>query len=471
MIVDLNPYAEYKASDQAWIGMIPAHWSVLPNRAIFSEVKDRNHPDEEMLSVTITKGIIRQKALLAGSSKKDSSNLNKSAYKLVCPQDIAYNKMQAWQGAIGVSDYRGIVSPAYVVVRLREEHNPRYFHHLYRTSHFAKEAERWSYGITSDMWSLRPEHFKMIYTPLPSADEQAAIVRFLDHAKRRIDRFIRAKKKVIALLNEQKQAIIHSAVTRGLDPNVKLKPSGITWLGDIPAHWEVRQLRRLSKKIKTGGTPTGAEARFFEEGGFNWYTPADFKDSIMLGYASRQLSEQGVEAVINFPINTILMIGIGATIGKVSISNKPCSCNQQINAILPNFKLICPEYLVYYLRILRNYILKCGKFTTMPIINQDETKRLPALLPPINEQSVIAVHIEKEIKPFTDSIARTEREIALMQEYRTRLIADVVTGKLDVREAAKKLPDEAAESDIIDEDEISAVDEEITNCMNGEGGE
>ena len=181
-----------------------------------------------MLSVTITRGIVRQKTLLEGSSKKDSSNQNKAAYKLVQPNDIAYNKMRAWQGAISVSEFLGIISPAYVVMRLRGEHNvPRFFHHLFRTPQFAKEAERWSYGITSDMWSLRPEHFKMIYAPEPPPDEQAAIVKFLEWANARLERTIRAKRRVIALLTEQKQAIIHRAVTRGLDPKAPLKPSGI----------------------------------------------------------------------------------------------------------------------------------------------------------------------------------------------------------------------------------------------------
>src|SRR5260221_12702316 len=100
MIAELKPYAEYRASSQAWLGDVPRHWSVVPNRALFAEVKDRNRPEEEMLSVTITRGIVRQKALLEGSSKKDSSNLDKSAYKLGHPRDIAYNKMRAWQVAI-----------------------------------------------------------------------------------------------------------------------------------------------------------------------------------------------------------------------------------------------------------------------------------------------------------------------------------------------------------------------------------
>src|ERR1700730_5297362 len=119
MMADLKPYAEYKRTSQAWLGDLPKHWSLMPNRALFAEVKDRNHPDEEMLSVTITRGIVKQKTLLEGSSKKDSSNLDKSAYKLGQPRDIAYNKMRAWQGAIGASALRGIISPAYVVIRLR----------------------------------------------------------------------------------------------------------------------------------------------------------------------------------------------------------------------------------------------------------------------------------------------------------------------------------------------------------------
>lgn len=196
MIADLKPYPEYKDSGLPWLGKVPGHWAVFPNRALFVEVNDRGHSDEEMLSVTITKGIIRQTALLSDSSKKDSSRKDKSAYKLVQPRNIAYNKMRAWQGAIGASEFRGIISPAYIVMRLRNEQNlPGYFHHLFRTPHFAKEAEQWSYGITSDMWSLRPEHFKMIYTPEPPPEEQVAIVRFLDWANGRLEKAIRAKKK------------------------------------------------------------------------------------------------------------------------------------------------------------------------------------------------------------------------------------------------------------------------------------
>ena len=231
----LKPYTACKPSGVSWLGNVPAHWDVLPNRAIFAEVAEQNCPGEQMLSVTITSGVIRQQELLEDTSKKDSSRLDRAAYQLVQSGDIAYNKMRAWQGAIGVSEYRGIVSPAYVVQRPLKGINSRYLHYLLRTPAFAKEAERWSYGITSDMWSLRPEHFKMIYACVPPLPEQTTIVRFLDHADRHIRRYIRAKQKLIALLEEQKQAIIHQAVTGQVDvrtgqPYSAYKPSGVEWL-------------------------------------------------------------------------------------------------------------------------------------------------------------------------------------------------------------------------------------------------
>ena len=216
MTAELKTYPAMKDSGVPWLGEVPAHWQVLPNRATFSEVNNRGHPQEQMLSVTIAEGVVRQKELLEDSSKKDSSRLDKTAYKLVEPGDVAYNKMRAWQGAVGASQYRGIVSPAYVVQRPRSGVHSRYLHYLLRTPAFAKEAERWSYGITSDMWSLRPEHFKMIYGCLPPLPEQTAIARFLDHADRRIRRYIRAKERLIGSVNRagQKTSLINEYRTR-----------------------------------------------------------------------------------------------------------------------------------------------------------------------------------------------------------------------------------------------------------------
>jgi type I restriction enzyme S subunit len=444
MIANLQPYPEYKESEQAWLGRVPQHWPVLPNRALFAEVKDREHPDEEMLSVTITKGIIRQKVLLTDSSKKDSSRQDKSAYKLVQPRDIAYNKMRAWQGAIGASDFRGIISPAYIVMRLREEQNARYFHHLYRTPQFAKEAERWSYGITSDMWSLRPEHFKLIYSARPPRDEQDAIVRFLDHANGRIERAIRAKQKLMALLNEQKQAIIHRAVTRGLNPNVPLKPSGIPWLGDVPKHWEVRRIKQAASILRGMFTHRPRNDPSLYDGPYPFIqTGAVARASKLITSYKQTLNEKGLAVSKLFPSGTLCMT-IAANIGDVAILDFEACFPDSIVGLIPH-KGMERDYFFFVLRCMKQEFLLEAPVNTQGNLNVNRIGAMSVPRPPREEQVQIVRHIETETKSSDAAAERTEREIGLLREYRTRLVADVVTGKLDVRAAARHLPAEAAE--------------------------
>ena len=442
MIAALKPYDDYKETGQQWIGSIPTRWNLLPNRALFDEVKDRDHPEEEMLSVTITRGIVQQKALLAESSKKDSSNQNKEAYKLVQPRDIAYNKMRAWQGAIAASELRGIISPAYVVMRLREHKNlPRYFHHLYRTPNFAKEAERWSYGITSDMWSLRPEHFKLIYSPIPPPEEQEAIVRFLDHAHGRIDRAIRAKRKVIALLNEQKQAIIHKAVTRGLNPDAPLKPSGIPWLGDIPEHWVlVRNMALFSHRVEAGivGLPvlqvslrSGITAEEHDQFG---------RPKRLIADATKyKRIHQG-----DMAYNTMRMWQ-----GAVGVSPNDGLVSPAYVVIKPRKDTI-PEFydFIFHTEVYKQQVNRqsTGIVSDRNRLYWDSFKQMPNISLPKDEQKSIVNFIISETRNLDFTISRLNREIELLREYRTRLTADIITGKLDVCEAAKALPAESAEN-------------------------
>jgi type I restriction enzyme S subunit len=467
MIDGLGPYPEYKDSGQRWLGSVPRHWLVLPNRAVFAEVKDRGHANEEMLSVTITRGIVPQKTLLSDSSKKDSSRLDRSAYKLVQPRDIAYNKMRAWQGAIAVSDLRGIISPAYIVMRLREEQNARYFHHLYRTPQFAKEAERWSYGITSDMWSLRPEHFKMIYSARPPRDEQDAIVRFLDHANGRIERAIRAKKKLIALLHEQKQAIIHRAVTRGLDPSVPLKPSAISCLGDIPKHWEVRRLKTLCQFVTSGSR---GWARYYSDDGSVFLRIGNISTTsidLRLTRMSYVRPPADAEGARTRAVKDDLLLSITAQIGAVGIvpSGLGDAFVNQHTALIRLLEGSCvPPWLAY------NLLSQFGKDQCQLLTNGgtkvgltlDDVRCLSVLMPPITEQEKLVAEIENRTHDLNSAIVRAEREIGLILEYRTRLVADVVTGKLDVRDAARDLPDDPDEpaTSLSDESEEAELIEE-----------
>jgi type I restriction enzyme S subunit len=446
MIADLKPYPAMKDSGVLWLGKVPAHWDVFPNRAIFTEVKECDHPDADMLSVTITRGVIRQRALLDGSSKKDGSNQDKSAYKLVRPGDIAYNKMRAWQGALGVSEYQGIVSPAYVVQRPCGGSDTRYLHYLLRTPAFAKEAERWSYGITSDMWSLRPEHFKMIYSCFPPLPEQAAIVRFLDYVDRRIRRYIHAKQKLIKLLEEQKQAIIHRAVTRGLDPNVRLKPSGVEWLGEVPAHWEIVRLGRLTK-VFNGTTPSRMEPHYWENGTVPWLSSGKVNDYVVK-VSSELVTELALRecSISIVPKGSVIigLVGQGKTRAKSAILGIDACINQNLAAITPT-RWLSSKYLLHFLTAFYWTLREFGRGGNQEALNCEIVANWPISIPPENEQRRIVHLVDESTCRVVSAIDQAQREIDLLREYRTRLIADVVTGKLDVREAALRLPEEVEE--------------------------
>ncbi|MBN1859716.1 hypothetical protein JW848_11030 [Candidatus Bipolaricaulota bacterium] len=455
-----KPYSAMKDSSVEWFGKVPEHWEVLPNRALFDEIKEHDCPDEEMLSVTIRQGVVKQSSLLRDTSKKDSSNLDRSNYKLVHPGDIAYNKMRAWQGAVGVSSYRGIVSPAYVVQRPRKVADPRFLHHLLRTPGFAKEAERWSYGITSDMWSLRPEHFKLICMCLPPLPEQDAIVRFIEYVDRRIRRYIRAKQKLIKLLEEQKQAIIHRAVTRGLDPDVPLKDSGVEWLGEVPEHWEVMLLSRGLTGIGQGWSPVAAEGDLSPD---QWAVltlssvrRGRFKSDAIKPIAESAKVPDGIEVrdgdLLLTRSNTRDLVGDTCVVSGVRPRTVICDL---IYRLAPDLRRFDSSFLMYLLlsRVGRRQIEQDarGSSGTMPKISQRHIRSWRVLAPPLNEQHRISQFIAVKLKRIDAAIFQANSEIALLNEYRTRLIADVVTGKLDVREASASLPDETEESGTTDD--------------------
>jgi len=444
MIADLKPYSAMKDSGVEWLGQVPEHWEVLPNRALFSEVKDQNYPDEPMLSVTISRGVIRQTDLLSESSKKDSSNLDKSKYKFVQIGDIAYNKMRAWQGAIGESKNSGIISPAYIVQRPREAVFSSYIHYLFRIPSFAKEAERWSYGITSDMWSLRPEHFKLIYSCKPPLPEQTAIVRFLDHVDRRIRRYIRAKQKLIKLLEEQKQAIIHQAVTGQIDvrtgkPYPAYKPSGVEWLGEVPKHWEVKKLRFLFRYEK-GRRAAELTNEYIGHhlGSFPVY--------------SGQTESSGLMGMIDwyefdFDGPVVFVTTVGARAMSTRLVTGRFSLSQNCALIIPRSTEANTAYFEPVLKRVFDYEKASISLIMQPSLRFGDLNRFYVPVPPLPEQSAIAHFLEEAFCSIALATETAQKEIALLREYRTRLIADVVTGKLDVREAAANLPEETESQD------------------------
>lgn len=463
----LEQYPKYKESGVPWIKKIPVHWDVLPNRAIFEERNTRGMIDKDLLSVTIKRGVIRQKELIESSSKKDSSNEDKSKYKLVMEGDLPYNKMRMWQGAVGVSKYRGIVSPAYIILKPRENAHADYFHYLLRTTEYTKESQRYSYGICDDQLSLRFKDFKIIKSIVPSFDEQKTIALFIRSKDKKIAQFIRNKRRLIQLLKEQKQIIINQAVTRGIDPNVKLKSSGVDWLGDIPVHWECYKLKRIARfnpskaelgnnvdmstmvvflpmeKVSVDGKINCTEKRKVSEiwNGFTYFKRGD-----VVVAKITPCFENGKGAYLDHLESEF---GFGTT---------------EFIVIRPS-EMLCGEFL-YYTTVSSKFRKDGEEVMTgaagQKRVSTDFIKNYLIALPSIEEQLKIADFIKKKHSEINRAIDRTNREIELIQEYRTRLISDVVTGKVDVRDIkVEDVADEELTDDLSSPEEIEEFQDSL----------
>lgn len=437
MFTDFPRYTSYLHAGD-WLQTIPSTWSWSPARIIFVERKETGFVGEQLLSVTISRGVIPQASLLSSSSKKDSSNLDKSKYKLVCPGDVVYNKMRAWQGAAGSSFDRGIVSPAYVVMTPRSGMS-EYFHHVVRTPMFSKEAERWSYGITSDQWSLRPEHFKMIRLPVPPADDQAAIVKYLTHANARIDKAIANKRRLMNLLEEQRTVVLEELLQEiSIGSQMPMLRHALCWIeqGISPSVFEGNldegQWAVLSLSAVNRGAFV-AEALKPVNPSVEWPEALELHHGDLLMTRSNTRERVGDVAVVR---------GVRA---------KTFMSDLIYRLVLRDDRLLS-EFASLVLRSQRIRVdiqrLARGSSGTMPKLAQGHIKALRVPMPDMEVQIRCVEHSEVVAKPIVDALARTKYEIELLQEFRTRLVADVVTGQVDVRSIAATLPD--APEEILD---------------------
>ena len=436
MIEDLKPYAEYKDSGLPWLGQVPSHWVVSPLARLARLKSVINQSDRQLLSVYLRRGVVRFCDVAEKRTNTTSEDLGK--YQAVDPGDFVLNNQQAWRGSVGVSDFSGIVSPAYLVLALPSQYLPRYANLLFRDQSMVDQYLICSKGVGTIQRNLYWPHLKHVGVVAPPPDEQAAIVRFLDWANGRLERAIWAKRKVIALLNEQKQAIIHCAVTRGLDPSVPLRPSGIPWLGDIPAHWDIRRAKYLFREVDERSMDGSEELLSVSH--LTGITPRSQKNITMFkaaSYVAHKVCKPG-DLVVNTMWAWMGALGVSTHTGIISPAYavyRPLNYNRIVGAYMDNVLRTKP-YLSNI--ICRSTGLRASRLRLYP----DEFFRLEIIQPPHDEQLKIVESIQVETADLDTAISRLEGEINLLREYRTRLVSDVVTGKLDVRDAATRLPDE-----------------------------
>lgn len=458
MVADLRPYVEYKESGLPWLGQVPAHWRLVPNRGLVRRRKvlvGKRHGDYRLLSLTKQGVVVRDISTGKGkfSSDMGTSQEVRNGDLVFCLFDVPETPR-----TVGLSRHDGMITGAYTVFESIGRGNSKYFELFYRALDDRKLLSPLYSGLRN---TIPAERFLGTKTPQPSPDEQAAIVRFLDWANGRLERAIRAKRKVIALLGEQKQVIIHRAVTRGLDASVPLKPSGILWLGDIPQHWEVRRIKYLLREVDERSS-SGSEPLLSMR----------MHRGLVL-FADHFTRPPQAATLVGFKI---------ARPGQFVVNRMQAGNGVIFSSALTG--LVSPDYAVFdpigdanvdFLGELfrsRNVRAKfraeskglgTGTSGFLRLYN-DRLGAIHVALPPREEQEAILAELAGELSGVNTAISRLELEIELLREYRTRLVADVVTGRLDVREAAVHLPNEAPldtvedHAGVIEETDV-AVDE------------
>jgi type I restriction enzyme S subunit len=328
-----------------------------------------------------------------------------------------------------------------------------------RSTPFQWELQVRSKGVWISRLQLTDEAFLGAPFPLPPTGEQAAIARYLAHIDRRVRRYIRAKQKLIALLNEQKQAIIHQAVTRGLDPNVRLKPSGVEWFQSIPNHWRVAKLATLALKIGDGlhGTP-----KYVDESDCHFINGNNLADGVIrITPSTRCVDAEELKKYQTDLGDTTLLMSINGTIGNLALYRGESVVLGKSAAYINCADTLSRDYLFFFLqsRSVANYCQDEVTGTTIVNLSLASIRSLPIALPPLDEQLRISKYLSQARESCNRVINSVVCEIERLREYRTRLVADVVTGKLDVREAAAALPEEVEAAEALEEDEAPADEE------------
>jgi len=458
VIGDLKPYAEYKDSGLPWLGHVPGHWWVRPAFGAFKPNKARNigMKEKTVLSLSYGRIVIKPAEKLHGLVPESFET-----YQIVDPGDIVLRTTDLQNDhtslRVGMVRDRGIITSAYLALRALSGVSPDYGFQFLNVWDSSKAIYGYGSGLRQN---LDFSHFKRMLIPIPPPEEQAAIVRFLDWANGRLERAIRAKQKVIALLNEQKQAIIHRAVTRGLDPSVPLKDSGVPWLGEIPKHWEPRRLKSMLARNDGGvwgsdfapdGTIVLRSTEQAMDGSWQINDPAVIR-----------LSDSQVKSAL-LEVGDIVVTkssGSPSHIGKASLVTREIAemrcCYANFMQRLRTAHELAPEYLNLFLNSKTgrmHYQYSSTSTTGLGNLTRETIATLPIPVPDRSEQAHVLDGVQQRLKPIDEAISRLEREITLLREYCTRLVADVVTGKLDVREAATRLPDEELLSDLGAEDD------------------
>jgi len=344
-----------------------------------------------------------------------------------------FGKLRPYLAKALHADKDGVCSTELLVLKPQPDIHPRFLLYSMLSPDFVDQVDASTFG--AKMPRANWEFIGAMKLPTPAYETQRLIADYLDRETARIDALVAEKEKMLALLEEKRAALISRAVTRGLDPDAPLKPSGLDWLRDIPKHWETRTLKKVSSRIDTGTTPSASymDGTLLPE--FLWFTPGDFENGGELIDSKRKIPREAIEdkEAKGFPANAIMVIGIGATIGKVATSPVEFSANQQINVIYPSEET-SSEYLLYVLQGYEKIFRANANSATLPILNQERLGAIHIPYPPMEEQLLIAAKIRENKTAERKILEQLISSISLLKERRAALITAAVTGQIPVVE-------------------------------------
>lgn len=418
-------YFQYSSELPAWIGHPPSEWRTDWLKWHVRLSTDRPTDEEaETLPYIANEDIASWTGKLLNP---DPQPVDAESRKFL-PDDVLFNKLRPYLAKVYHAPFAGVSSGELLCFRGANHVLPRYLFYVVSSKAFVDAVNAETFG--SKMPRADWETVGHQPLPLPPFEIQRRITVFLDEKTTQINALIEKKTTLLKRLAEKRQAIITQAITKGLNAAAPMKDSGTEWIGRIPAHWQVLSVRRVAKSVITGRTPSSLAGDFFTEGKIPWFTPGDF-DGLVLRRAERSLTDDAFsegQAILYEP-RSVLLVGIGATLGKVAVALSRCASNQQINAIMTGPDE-APMFLAYFLHAFRTEVRIFASGNTLPILNQDKTKSIIITRPPRSEQEDIADFLQDKDREFDSITKKISLSVTLLNECRAATITAAVTGQI-----------------------------------------
>jgi len=434
----MNHYPSYKNTNIEWVDDIPEHWETKRIKNLFNESLEQNWNKECSFYLSVLKdiGVIpyTEKGNIGNKISSDTSN-----YRLVKKNDIVVNTTNVCIGSVGISKYDGCLSSVmYIILRPQEEINSNYYDYIFKLRRFQGHLRKISNGILEVREYLNKTLFKVEPLPEPPLVEQTQIVSFLDIKTKKIDELIEKTEQKIKLLKEKRTSLINHCVTKGLNPNVEMKDSGVEWIGEIPFHWKINSLWRLTEEIKVG-LCTSVTKHYRDIGTpiiRNLNIKSGYFDGSKMLYLNEQFSEK--EKSKKVKNGDVLTVHTGSNLGLSCIVPSEFDNSHTFTTLITTTQKnkLNNEYLVYLIN--SEYgksevsILKRG--FGKDNLNVKEFKYFKTIEIPLSEQSQIVEYLDEQTQKIDSTIEKETQRIELLKEYRQSLISEVVTGKVDVRD-------------------------------------